>query len=77
VTAACPLNRGLSLRVLVRELAAGEQIAELGALLAAGLVRALPRKSSGYKAEPGESSLDFSAGESGDPTPMGIGGADD
>jgi hypothetical protein len=54
-----------------------EQIAELGAILAAALIRALARNSSGNKAEAGECSLDFSAGKSGDPTPASIGEADD
>jgi hypothetical protein len=41
-------------------------------ILAAGLMRVLTRKSSGQGAVSGESSLDFSAKESGHPTPIGV-----
>ena len=61
----------------MQEPAAQVRIAELGAIVAAGLIRVLARKSSGNKAETGECSLDFSAGKSGDPTPASIGEADD
>jgi hypothetical protein len=42
-----------------------ELIAEIGEILAAGLMRVLARKSSQRSAEGGDSSLDISPGESG------------
>jgi hypothetical protein len=44
-------------------------LAEVAEILAAGLMRALARKSSGNGRSTGESSLDFSAIKSGHPTP--------
>jgi hypothetical protein len=52
-------------------------LAEVAEILAAGLMRALARKSSGNGRSTGESSLDFSAIKSGHPTPGGGGGSDD
>jgi hypothetical protein len=43
-------------------------VAELGEILAAGLMRVWERKSSGRSAETGESSLDLSGTKSGHPT---------
>ena len=47
------------------ELASAEAIAELGALLAEGLMRLRAPKSSGFSSEFGESSLHFSPDQSG------------
>lgn len=48
-----------------------DRVAEVGAILAAGLMRAVARKSSQISAQIGESSLDFTATESGHPTQSG------
>jgi len=47
-----------------------ERISELAGILAVGLTRLTARKSSGISAHGGETSLDFSGCQSGDPTPM-------
>ena len=47
-----------------------EPLAEIGEILAAGLMRVLQRKSSQTSPDGGESSLDFSATESGHPAPI-------
>jgi hypothetical protein len=47
------------------QMTSAERLAELGALLAAGLIRLLPPKSSEELPLPGESLLDFSAKQSG------------
>jgi len=47
---------------------ATERIAEIGVILAAGLIRMRMLKSSRLSADDGESSLDFSPAESGHPT---------
>jgi hypothetical protein len=47
---------------------ANARISELGEILAAGLMRLWAAKSSGKSDKLGESSLDFSVGQSGDPT---------
>ena len=47
-----------------------ERFAEIAEILAAGLMRLMARKSSPISADVGESSLDFSAAESGHPTPV-------
>jgi hypothetical protein len=46
------------------------QIPEIAEILATGLGRLLAKKSSGKPAKTGEGSLDFSAAESGHPTPV-------
>jgi hypothetical protein len=46
------------------------RIGEIAEILAAGLMRLMARKSSPISADPGESSLDLSAAESGHPTPV-------
>jgi hypothetical protein len=46
--------------------------AEIAALLAAGLMRLRARKSSRIATDSGESSLHFSAAESGDPAGVGL-----
>ena len=46
---------------------ADERMAELAALLAAGLTRLLARKSSGKSADARDCSLDFAANQSGHP----------
>jgi hypothetical protein len=46
----------------------GERLDEIAEILAVGLMRLMARKSSPISAEPGESSLDLSAAESGHPT---------
>ena len=51
-----------------------ERIAEIGEILAAGLMRLGVTKSSRKWAETGESSLDFSAIKSGHSTPTSDGG---
>jgi hypothetical protein len=51
-----------------------ERIAEIGEILAAGLMRLGATKSSRKWPETGESSLDFSAIKSGHPTPTSDGG---
>ncbi len=47
-----------------------ERLAEIAEILAAGLMRLIAQKSSQISADPRESSLDFSATESGHPTPV-------
>ena len=47
-----------------------ERLSEIAEILAAGLMRLVARKSSPISADPGESSLDLSAAESGHPTPV-------
>lgn len=46
------------------------RIGEIAEILAAGLMRLMARKSSPISADPGESSLDLSAGESGHSSPV-------
>jgi hypothetical protein len=46
-----------------------ERLSEIANILAAGLMRLVARKSSPIFADTGDSSLDFSATESGHPTP--------
>jgi hypothetical protein len=46
-----------------------ERFAELGEILARGVIRLLARKSSGLPADPGDSSLDFTACRSSHATP--------
>jgi hypothetical protein len=46
------------------------RLSEIAEILAAGLMRLMARKSSPISAEPGESSLDLSAAESGHPIPV-------
>lgn len=46
------------------------RLGEIAAILAAGLMRLVARKSSQILPHIGESSLDFSATESGHPTPV-------
>ena len=46
------------------------RLAEIAEILAVGLMRLMARKSSPISADPGESSLDLSAAESGHPTPV-------
>jgi len=48
----------------------GERRDEIAEMLAVGLMRLMARKSSPISADPGESSLDLSAAESGHPTPV-------
>jgi hypothetical protein len=48
----------------------GERLDEIAEILAVGLMRVAARKSSPISADPGESSLDLSAAESGHPTPV-------
>lgn len=55
---------------------AGVPIAELGELLALGLLRLSARNSRGKPAQGGESSLDISAAQSGHQTPAMRGGLD-
>ena len=50
----------------------GDRIVELGEILALGQLRLLARNSRGKPSQNGESSLDFSATESGHPTPIGV-----
>ena len=47
-----------------------KHLTEIAEILAAGLMRLMARKSSPISADPGESSLDLSAAESGHPTPV-------
>ena len=47
------------------------RVSEIAEIVAAGLMRLMARKSSPISADPGESSLDLSAAESGHPTPVG------
>jgi hypothetical protein len=47
-----------------------ERLAEIAEILAAGLMRLVVRKSSPIFGDIGDSSLDFSATESGHPTPV-------
>jgi hypothetical protein len=47
-----------------------ERLGEIADVLAIGLMRVLARKSSGKPGQTRESSLDFSATESGHPTPV-------
>jgi len=47
-----------------------ERLDEIAKILSVGLMRLPARKSSGKLANPGESSLDLSAPESGHPTPQ-------
>jgi hypothetical protein len=53
--------------------ATNSTVSEIGDILAAGLMRVLAAKSSQTSAEGGESSLDFSPGESGHPNHTLIG----
>ena len=46
------------------------RIGEIAEILAAGLMRLMARKSSPISADPGDSSLDFSATESGHSSPV-------
>jgi hypothetical protein len=48
----------------------GERLDEIAEILAAGLMRLVARKSSPIFADTGDSSLDFSATESGHPNPV-------
>ena len=48
----------------------GEHLDEIAEILAAGLMRVVAQKSSPISADTEESSLDFSATESGHPTPV-------
>lgn len=53
-----------------------QRLAELGEILAVGMVRLQMRKSSQKTADFGESSLDFTGHQSGHPTPSGSGEMD-
>ena len=47
-----------------------ERLSEIAEILAAGVMRLAARKSSSISADRGESSLHFTANQSGDPTPV-------
>jgi hypothetical protein len=57
-------------RADLRGLEPSERLAEIGRLLAAGLMRLEDRKSSGLSAETGESSLHFMPDQSGHANPV-------
>jgi len=48
----------------------GERLAEIGGILAAGLMRLQARKSSGLSAQSGENSLHYDASQSGHANPV-------
>jgi len=60
----------MSEKIKPDSLVANELVSEIAEILAVGLMRLVSRKSSPISADIGESSLDFSATESGHPTPV-------